>query len=274
MIVTQKHNEYNGIYDIPIDQYHAGPGLSRSDMVKLLDNPYRYYHSKTHQTEFVKTDAMRIGSLVHTLALEPHQFDSHFFEFDDATKRDKRSQTYQDILAEAGKRDDVKSKEVVKAQAMADMLAINPLIRELQNTGYIEQSIYFTVEVIDQYGIRHYVLVKCRPDWMAPPIVIDVKTIDQLSEYKYKNHVIDFGYHIQAALIIDGIKAVTGIDVEHFIDVYVEKTEPHVTQAVKMGENFIAQGRALYQEALQMFVNCTVEQNWQGKYLDFMILDN
>lgn len=67
-------------------EYHARPELSASQCKVLLENPHKYYLGLGTE----ETEAMRFGSLVHKLILEPEDFDREYAvspKFDGRTKK-------------------------------------------------------------------------------------------------------------------------------------------------------------------------------------------
>ncbi len=66
----------NHIKTIGIEEYHAGPGVSKSDLDLIARSPAHYRAQKAAPRE--ATPAMIIGSAFHTATLEPEKFDLEF----------------------------------------------------------------------------------------------------------------------------------------------------------------------------------------------------
>jgi len=49
----------------------------------MLDNPIKGYKEHTGEIEVKETEALILGSLIHTLVLEPHEFDNRYIVADD-----------------------------------------------------------------------------------------------------------------------------------------------------------------------------------------------
>lgn len=70
-----------GIYNLSMEDYHSGPGVSKSDLVWILHHtPFHLWHRKNHPElyEFKWSPIMLLGSVAHKLLLEPDQFSEEF----------------------------------------------------------------------------------------------------------------------------------------------------------------------------------------------------
>ena len=75
------------IKDLTSEAYRAMDGLSASDIKALLANPYKFKRGIKRPI----STAQNIGSAVHSLILEPENFERDFIiaDFDRRTKRGK-----------------------------------------------------------------------------------------------------------------------------------------------------------------------------------------
>ena len=70
-----------GLQDLPIDEYHAGPGISKSNLDLIRKAPAAYKHwleTRDPQDAAPPTAAQRIGSALHTAVLEPKDFSHRY----------------------------------------------------------------------------------------------------------------------------------------------------------------------------------------------------
>lgn len=64
-----------GIYsNITNEQYHGGPGISKSGLDLIAKSPLHYLAAKTVANDNAPTPAQAIGTAFHALLLEPHEF--------------------------------------------------------------------------------------------------------------------------------------------------------------------------------------------------------
>lgn len=84
----------NLIHNLSNADYHAHPAVSSSQLKHMLRTPAHFKASL--ETSKEPSDAMKLGSLVHTLLLEPHLVDYEYTvmpKFDRRTKQGKARQT-------------------------------------------------------------------------------------------------------------------------------------------------------------------------------------
>lgn len=64
-----------GVYsDISNDDYHSGPGISKSGLDLIARSPMHYWHAVNSANDNQPTAAQAIGTAAHCLILEPEQF--------------------------------------------------------------------------------------------------------------------------------------------------------------------------------------------------------
>ena len=94
----------DGVHDITNDEYHAANGISRSRLMLLDKSPYHYWYEVLSGEAEVResTPAMLIGSLFHTLLLEPEKFDREYALMPKIDRRTKQGkEDYEAFVQEA-----------------------------------------------------------------------------------------------------------------------------------------------------------------------------
>ena len=146
--------------DLSNEEYHAGPGVSKSDLDLIARSPAHYVAAKELGRKV--TPAMITGSMFHTLVLEPESFLLEYavcpVGIDRRTKAGKAS--WASFEAESDGKQIVKREDLSAIQAMADSILRHPLARPLVTGGVAEQSIFWQTSVVE--GIT----CKCRPDFV------------------------------------------------------------------------------------------------------------
>lgn len=97
------------------------------------------------------------------------EFKKRFYIIADDVRKDPRTKAYQDIMAEAGERTILKSKEVEDVYAMRDAVFADENFQRIVNdTGVIEASFLFNLNNMK---------MKARPDYVSfdDDVVIDLK---------------------------------------------------------------------------------------------------
>jgi hypothetical protein len=89
-IIASEKNNKPGIYDLCIEDYHHGPGISRSGLIELKRSPYHYWYrylNPDYKPE-TATLAQILGNALHTLILEPNEFEKRYFVMPELNKND------------------------------------------------------------------------------------------------------------------------------------------------------------------------------------------
>lgn len=229
-------------------EYHAGPGVSGSTLVKLMQTAAP---AKAAQP-VPRSKALRLGSLLHTATLEPHRLAEEFAEVPHsmmtgagAISSSKTAEAWKARQLEAGK-EIVTPSELAEALAMAAAVHDHSTASQYVQAPAIEVSGYF-----DADGV----LVKIRPDarhpgagWMAC-----LKSAQSAEPDVFARDAINYGYDLKAALQLDVGNALDPFaEYTRFLWVVVEKCPPHLV-AVYDAEDFLERGVEQYTAALARY---------------------
>lgn len=244
---------YPGLLHMPAKQYHADKAIGHSGIVKMLKSPahLREYLDHPHEA----TPAMAFGTAVHTYVLEPEVFSEEFVvaeKFDRRTKEGKEA---------AARFEEVnQGKTMITTEELNTLTLVRSAVQshlgahKLLGDGEAELSAFWTDPIT---GLN----CKCRPDWFNGEAVVDLKTCVDASSNGFSRSIATFGYDIQAAFYVDGIKAITGLEIP-FLFVAVEKEAPHAVAVYQADPQIIEIGRKKYQAALQLLKWCQDQGNW------------
>ena len=218
-----------GIYpDISNEDYHAGPGISKTGLMTILNqSPAHYKFGEKPQT---KPQAM--GELVHAAILEPHKIGSIYIPGPKVNKN-------------------------TNAMRMADRLRADPTIAAiLAASPKIEHSAYAADQEFGE-------LVRCRPDIAISGLLCDVKSIESAGIDNITKHIQAYSYHAQAALYPDVWERAGGGKCA-FVFIFTEKREPFEYRLVELDDDFLAIGQRAYREAMAIYAECQRTQVWPG----------
>ena len=255
-----------GIYaDIDIDEYHAEEGISSTGVSLLLDCPARYYHEYNNRDLTAKDKkAYTIGRAVHMLALEPQKFEQTFYLMKESV--DLRTAAGRKAYAEAKEaaqgRQVLRSDEISDSVSIAEAIANHPVWRAV-GAGKTEQSVYWDCPL---FATR----LRARPDFFNDKICIDIKTTDSIKNFQ--RSVMTYGYHRQAAMQLDGLKTIDGLE-RHFAFVVVEKRAPHLVACFTLDEMYLNLGRREYQDAALLYNKCMESGEWPGYETQFQMIN-
>lgn len=260
---------YLGIYkDLSIEDYHGDvDSISRSSIMELKKSPFHYWNSYLNPNKPKKepTDAMNIGNALHTLVLEPELFDKRFMLAPEKVLlKDVGREKYEAYKAQLerieNKLDDkilLTAKQYEMINKMHDSIRNHRQASHLLNGAECEQSLFW---VDEHTGIR----CKIRPDIWQSSIIADIKTIDDASERSFQYAMVDHGYHIQAAMIKEGIREVIGYDIDAVVFIVVEKKFPYTVATYVLDQISLDYGLVDFKNQLLKLKSCRDTNNWEG----------
>ncbi len=246
-----------GIFsNIPMTDYHSGPGISKSDLDLINVSPYAHWHKKNKQ-EQEDNKSLRVGSAFHCLVLEPEKFDDEFAVAPDVDRRKKSGkQEYQDFCENSKDKIVLQQKEIDLITDMNEAIQNHDTAMMYLDKGLPEHSIYWEQDDI---------LCKCRPDMLKENVIIDLKTsaspasIDSFSKTIYK-----YRYYVSAAYSTDGLKSIMNYDTAFYVFIVAETKPPYHIAVYVADPRMIEIGRDHYKKNLNQFRVCKSNNFWPG----------
>ncbi|QGY29800.1 PD-(D/E)XK nuclease-like domain-containing protein [Pantoea cypripedii] len=250
-------------YDISNEDYHSGPGISKSQLDDIAINPAIFQWRKDAPEDEEKKDALNMGTALHCLLLEPDEFDKRFIvapEFNRRTNEGKASEKtfFEDCSgmgmtvmdAEQGRK-----LKLMRASALA-----HPAARWLlEAEGHCEASIFWN-------DVDTGELCRIRPDKFlsGQPVVVDVKKVADMS--RFARHVEEFRYHVQDAYYREGFSHQFG---EYPLFVFIAVSESidcgrYPVRTFQLTEEDVSVGDALFRRDLAVYHECRQSGNWGG----------
>lgn len=252
-----------GVYQIDMETYHgdccAGPSVSASVLSRMLNEcPAKVWETSClnpHRIpEKVKPD-FDVGRAVHALVLGEPEFAKYFViapydDFRTKEAREWKAQETRTVIRSVGTTQSIGFDQIL---AMAEAQRRSPQVGRAFVEGKPEQSLIW---LDAETGIW----LKARPDWLPnnPKMrpLVDYKTCRSIEPRKMGVDAFAYGYHIQAAMQIDGARAVLGIDPMGIAHVVQEKTIPYLAELRMFDADSIEFGRREYRRALRLFAEC------------------
>lgn len=270
-----------GLYrDISIDEYHAGPGISKSGLDDIDRSPAYFYatHMAPNRPAPKERSGQLEGTLAHCAILEPDEFGKRYAVVPhDAPRRPTEAQWNakrpsddsvaamdwwrQFNEANAGKIV-ITGDQYEVAMRQAESVRLLPDVAEALASGWAEESAYW---IDPETGV----LCRCRPDWNHPcgdagTILLDVKTYSDASPAEFARQVARKKYHRQDAFYSDGYGLASGRTVLAFIFVAVETEYPFGACAAMLDDPSKEQGRIEYRRPLDLYAACKKSGVWPG----------
>lgn len=248
-------------YDIPNEAYHAGPGVSKSQLDDIADTPAIYLWRKNAPVDTEKTKSLDTGTAFHCRVLEPEEFSKRFIiapEFNRRTSAGKEEEkTFLEECARTG-RTVLTAEEGRKIELMYQSVMALPLGQWLvESAGYAESSVYWEDP---ETGI----LCRCRPDKIIPEFhwIMDVKTTADIQ--RFRTDYYDYRYHVQDAFYNDGYRAQFG-EIPTFVFLVASTTAEcgrYPVEIFMMGEDAKLAGQREYRRNLQTLAECLNNDEW------------
>ncbi|EAR7116981.1 exodeoxyribonuclease VIII [Salmonella enterica] len=248
-------------YDIPNEAYHAGPGVSKSQLDDIADTPAIYLWRKNAPVDTEKTKSLDTGTAFHCRVLEPEEFSKRFIiapEFNRRTSAGKEEEkTFLEECARTG-RTVLTAEEGRKIELMYQSVMALPLGQWLvESAGYAESSVYWEDP---ETGI----LCRCRPDKIIPEFhwIMDVKTTADIQRFRTAYY--DYRYHVQDTFYSDGYRAQFG-EIPTFVFLVASTTTEcgrYPVEIFMMGEDAKLAGQREYRRNLQTLAECLNNDEW------------
>ncbi len=257
-----------GVYDIPVEEYHADPcpggSLSSTGIRKLVnDCPARFHYDLSHPQK--PKAVFDFGHVAHMLVLGKGE-DVCVVNSDAWCTKAAKEQ--RDEAREAG-RVPILQKDFDTAFAMARVLEQHEFAAQCFQNGKPEQALFWHDRVFD---------IWCRAllDWMPnEPCIIftDYKTCRSSKPDDLARAMFERGYYIQAAFYLEGIRELELAEQPHFLFAFQEKEPPFLITVAEPNADALYWGRLHVIKAKETFVECTESGVWPGYADDVAGLD-
>lgn len=255
-------NEYPCIYkNLSIDDYHSSVGISRSALLLLRRSPLHFWDKYLNPLKELNIEKKEyiFGNAFHTFILENETFNDRYAILpDNLDKRTKKGkELYEDFLNHNKNKLHVSRDEYQTILNMSRQINNSSLSRDLVNGDHIkiENSIYW-------HNNKYNILCKARPDCLHSSLVVDLKTTHDASPSSFKRQIYEYGYHIQAAMIQDGVYNLTGKNITDFVFLAVEKTRPFAIGIYTLSDEALEIGREEYSRLILLYKDCIDKNEW------------
>lgn len=219
----------------PID---AQP-ISFSGLKQFAKSPAHFVHYKT--SEYTSSPAMRRGSLVHRMILEPETMGS-LITIDASTRSTKAFKEAESIHGEAA----VLQKEMDEAAAIAEAVRNHKTASELlERASTKEEHLHWECEGLKMHGF---------PDAYGNGVLLDLKVTNP-EPSKFQRMVMDAQYHMQLALY--GM-AIAGENFANELELYwiaVDPNQPHTVCVYQASDAMVLDGVNTARLEARMFLN-------------------
>lgn len=291
-----------GLVECTNEQYHSGPGVSKSKLDAIAISPLNYWDQYVNPDREPREEkhCFAVGDGTHKLVLEPGTFELTYGVGFDKTAYPDALNTADDLkkaLSERGlmisgakpelarrlvdeagyPRDKIMmfleeehnkslaGKIEMPAKDYKNMLGMLNAVHNHHTAGdlLLGASTEQSFYWIDENGV----LRKCRTDAITNDAawVLDLKTTDDVSEEGFGKTIQYRRYDVQAAWYLDILQALYGSDAPRgFAFIAVQKTRPFDVAVHYLEPHHIQRGRELYQSDLRRLIECERTGIWPG----------
>lgn len=220
--------------------------VSSSQLIHILRTPAHFlYHSLQGSSE--ESDLMRMGTAVHCMVLEPHEFKNRYvFAPRNYDKRLKVDQAELRAIAESypGKTI-LEPREQITLNKIVDGLRNHAKARQLLAAkGQPELSIFWRDDLT---GLDLKVRIDRFIELGSTGIMLEVKSTDNASPEAFARKIVDMDYDLRAVMYADGVQKAYGFTPE--IAWLVIERETGFVATYRPPPKMLQRARRRYEEA-------------------------
>lgn len=239
---------------IPAADYHADISVSNSMLSAMNKTPAHCYalYLDPDRPANEQTAAMKAGSLMHTAVLEQAQMAARYAAKPEGMSfATKDGKAWREGVPEGV--EIISADDAIKAQMQRAAIWRVPVLAKLLSHGFAESSCFW---IDESTGLR----CRARPDWIHPTgakscVVVDLKSIHDLTAESVQRAIAQYGYHRQQAHYRNGVTA-CGLLVEEFVFGFVSASYPYLAAAMVIDDESAGQGQEEVAELLAKFKGC------------------
>lgn len=215
-----------GLVDCTNEQYHSGPGVSKSHLDTIASkSPLHYWHRYLNPDREPEepTPAKIHGTAIHSIILEPDTWATGYAINPGIDRRSNAGKAeYAAFLEENQGKVIITDEQAQACYAIRDAVYRHPLARGLLQGGKAEQTVY----AIDKETGE---LIKCRMDYLPDngSMIVDVKSTEDASPNGFGKSAANYRYPVQTAWYHHVLDEAFGEHPPHWVFLAFEKEPPY-----------------------------------------------
>lgn len=238
--------------------YRADSAVSHSLLKEFSRSPVHFRYRNSTPVE--ETPQMLLGTVTHTMILEPDEVDARFVRAESCDRRTKAGkEKWAKLEQEAKDKRLIPAAVYDHARRMADAVdrdASSSMLLDEVRAGTIEKPLFWT---------RQGVACKGRPDAVTDDgTIVDIKTTKDASPKHFRNELFRRYYHTQGAFYRSGFLANGGQRWRAHILICVESETPHCVGVYRLGEETITHADSIISKWLNAYREATEHDRWDG----------
>jgi hypothetical protein len=235
---------------ITIDTLKERP-LSYSSIKEFQKSP-RHYLEYINKQRTPPTDAMKLGSMVHCMILQPNLFNEQFVIAPDVNKRTNAGkEEWAAFCSQHADKTVVSNEDYEHASRLASGAMANPTIESLVKNCYdFEQEWRANIDGLPYRGFY---------DGIADEYVLEIKTTSDGLPRSVMNDFIKRKYHVQAGLY-------NLVSQKQVVYIIIETSEPYLSYSAPASDQFLELGLSDLSKANKKFMECLEAGDFSGGY--------
>lgn len=263
-IQLERVSQFEGTWneDQSSEAYHADKtAVSSSALRKILKSPATFY-SYVVEAMHEESDSLRFGSAFHMALLEPKKFfasyvkQPSFGDLRSAKNREARDEWKKAQLPSAV----ILSEEnYIRLEGMLNSVLKHRDACALLKHGKAEISGYYA-------DPETSIKCKIKPDFINFDLMtlLDVKTTQDCSSDAFSKSIWSYRYDFQLAMYAEGIRLITGRNVNYSIYLAIEKEPPFEVALYVADQKLMQKGLQDYRRALDLLSDCLHKNRWSS----------
>ncbi|UCC41424.1 MAG: PD-(D/E)XK nuclease-like domain-containing protein [Candidatus Aminicenantes bacterium] len=237
-----------GFYKLTDQQYFADPALDYTFLSKFARSGAHAFVGKV-------TPSMIFGSAFHWAVLEPKRYAKHV-----KTKKSGYPEIDgENILLKSNDRQTIKE--------MKYKLWSKKTARDILKNAYAkEQYGFFRLWIGDMAKVKIDIIAK-------DGLIVDLKKTQDASYEGFWWSVKRYKYHWQAALYLEAVSKITGIEHERFGFIACEDTPPYECAFYEIFEDWLELAWKQMQPLIDKYAICKQRDEWEGYPDEFVSLE-
>jgi hypothetical protein len=215
----------HGHIQISNDDYHAGPGISKSHLDEVAEKSLLHYWQKyinPNRPPAEEKDHLIVGQATHVAILEPDLFTSEYVESPAFNMRTKDGKLmFANFVEENPGKQILHPEDYKMCLDLRDAVYKHPVAPGLLSGGETEQSFFVNDKETGE-------LIKCRFDFLkhGGGLAADLKTAKNASPSGFARDAANFRYDIAPAWYFDVLRQLYGEVPKHWVWLVIEKEPP------------------------------------------------
>lgn len=246
---------------LPAAEYHAMLVRSSSSMLKhMLVSPAHYLAATI--ARHVESPAMKFGSLIHLLVLEPWQLPFEYVVVAEIP-RGREARALREMYPRHAVITEVELHDArALAQRIMERKVLGRPFQRFVEEGEPELTFLFDDPVV---GLP----CRTRVDLWHPDFIFDLKTTRHATSGEFQRAALDLHYDLQAYMycLADAVVEQRS-KARPFVFIAAQSDEPHPVHALSAGDTFMENGRAKYQHAIGLLKACLETDYWPDTSAD------